>query len=106
HRRERWGQRADRLSVIRTDDDREGRAITARMFAIFFARDAEARSRFMAAQPEVDPAWHRGAFAGNWFVELTPDEAAELGTRILEVVDEYRGRERGVASARALVSVS
>src|SRR5919206_299786 len=35
--RERWWQRRDRLSVMPTDDDAEGRAITARMFAIFFA---------------------------------------------------------------------
>ena len=89
-----------------TDDDAEGRAITARMLAIFFARDAEARSRFIAAQPDVSPAWHRGAFVGNWFVELTPDEAAELGSRVFALVDAYRTRPAPAGADRALVSIS
>lgn len=105
-KRERWWRRRDRLTVIPTDDDPEGRAITARMFAIFFARDADVRGRFMAAQPEMAAEWHRGAFAGNWFVELTPDEAAEFGTKVFQIVEEYRSRPAPDNADRALVSVS
>jgi DNA-binding transcriptional ArsR family regulator len=105
-KRERWWRRRDQLIVVPTDDDPEGRAITARMFAIFFARDAEVRGRFMAAQPEVPAEWHRGAFAGNWFVSLTPDEAADFGTKVLQLVEHYRSRKAPDGADRALVSVS
>lgn len=105
-KRERWWRRRDAVTLMPTDDDAEGRAITARMFAIFFARDAEARARFIVAQPDVSAAWHRGAFVGNWFVDLTPDEAAELGTRVFALVDEYRTRPAPEGADRALVSIS
>jgi DNA-binding transcriptional ArsR family regulator len=105
-KRERWWRRRDRLTLIPTDDDAEGRAITARMFAIFFARDAELRGRFMAAQPEMSAEWHRGAFAGNWFMQLTPDEAAEFGAQVLQLVEHYRSRTAPDGADRTLVSVS
>jgi DNA-binding transcriptional ArsR family regulator len=105
--RERWWRRKDPLVVVPTDADLEGRAISARLHAIFFARDAEARHRFVLAQPELDPEWQEGAFAGNWFVDLTAEEAGELGTRVLELVDEYRRRPERPSGARsALVSFS
>src|SRR5215208_8282986 len=44
-RRERWWRRRERVLVIPTDADTEGRAISARMFGIVFARDEEARRR-------------------------------------------------------------
>jgi DNA-binding transcriptional ArsR family regulator len=106
-RRERWWRRPETLMVIPTDDDLEGRAISARLFALFFARDAEARRRFVTMLPELDPDWHRGAFVGNWLVELTPAEASELGPRILALADEYRRRSRRPeGAAEALISVS
>jgi DNA-binding transcriptional ArsR family regulator len=105
--RERWWRRRDALTIVPTDADLEGRAITARMFAIFFARDAAARQRFVTKLPELDDEWHSGAFAGNWLVELTPAEASELGTRILELIDGYRRRSDPPDDARsALVSFS
>jgi hypothetical protein len=76
------------------------------MFAIFFARDAELRGRFMAAQPEMSAEWHRGAFAGNWFMQLTPDEAAEFGAQVLQLVEHYRSRTAPDGADRTLVSVS
>jgi DNA-binding transcriptional ArsR family regulator len=102
-RRERWWRRPERAVLAPTDPDPEGRAITDRLFALFFQRDEEARHRFVTG--EMTDEWHRAAFVGSWFVELTPDEAAELGTRLLEVVDEYRGRAAPSAD-RTLVSVS
>jgi DNA-binding transcriptional ArsR family regulator len=105
--RERWWRRPEQLSIIPTDDDPEGRAISARMFAIFFARDAAARQQFVTTLPELDAPWHRNSFVGSWIVELTPAEAGELGTRLLELADEYRRRRTRPPDAEsALVSVS
>jgi DNA-binding transcriptional ArsR family regulator len=106
-KRERWWRRPDHLQLIPTDDDLEGRAISARLFALFFARDAEFRRRFVAALPEVDSDWQQGAFVGNWQVSLTPAEASELGARILPLIDEYRRRsDPPPGAAEALISFS
>lgn len=104
-RRERWWRRPQRFVLVPTDADVEGRAISARMLGIFFARDEEARRRFVTRK--VDAEWHEGAFVGNWFLELTPEEAGELGKRMLELVRELRDRpEPSPGAARALVSIS
>jgi DNA-binding transcriptional ArsR family regulator len=104
-RRERWWRRRERLLVIPTDADVEGRAISARMFGVVFARDEQARRRFIAR--DVEAAWHEGAFAGNWLVELTPEEAGELGLRLLDVANELRARPNPPQDATtALISIS
>jgi DNA-binding transcriptional ArsR family regulator len=103
-RRERWWQRAEGPMLIKADSDLEGRAITERYYAMFFQRDAEARRRFVTGK--IEDEWHRGAFAGSWFVTLTPDEAVELGARLFGLVDEYRGRELPEGAAQTLVSIS
>jgi hypothetical protein len=69
------------------------------MFAMFFARDEEVRSRYLAAPPKP-------AFAGNWFVRLTPREIDELGRKLHALVDEVRRRPPRRSGAQALVSVS
>jgi DNA-binding transcriptional ArsR family regulator len=103
-RRERYWRRPERLTLIPTDADREGREISARMFGIFVARDEEARQRFLTR--EVSAEWHEAAFVGSWFVELTPAEASELGVRLLQVVDEYRKREPPTEADTAVVSLN
>src|SRR5215472_967523 len=104
-RRERWWRRPDPFGLIPTDDDLEGRAITARMLGLFFARDEEARRRLVTR--DVGAAWRAGAFVGNWFLELTPDEADALAERLATLVQELRGRSDAEPDAdRALVSVS
>jgi DNA-binding transcriptional ArsR family regulator len=103
-RRERWWRRPGPPVVVPTDADREGRAITERLFAIFFQRDAEARHRFVTG--ELSDEWHQASLAGNWIVALTPAEADELGRRLLALVDEYRGRPAAEGAARTLVSAS
>ena len=104
NRRERWWRRSEDLVLIPTDSDREGREIATRMFGIYFARDEEARHRFIAY--EVGDEWHEGAVVGNWYVELTPSQAAELGLRLMQVVDEFRVREPEPDADQALVSIS
>lgn len=96
-RRERWWRRPE-PRLVPTDPDREGRAITARLFAMFFQRDAEARHRFVTG--EVSDEWHRAALAGNWLVELTPAPASELAVRLLELAPRV-SRGAGVRGGRA-----
>jgi DNA-binding transcriptional ArsR family regulator len=104
-RRERWWRRPESFVLIPTDADPEGRAISARMFGILFARDEETRRRFVTR--EVSAAWHEAAFVGNWFVLLTPQEAADLALELLARVDEVRARrDPPPGSDRALVSIS
>jgi len=104
-RRERWWRRRDPFVLMPTDDDLEGRAITARMLGLFFARDELARRRLVTEDPGA--AWRAGAFVGNWFVELTPEEADALAERLAGLVQELRARPEPTAGAdRALVSLS
>jgi DNA-binding transcriptional ArsR family regulator len=105
-RRERWWRRRDPLLVgLPTDDDPEGRAIAARMHGYVFQRDERARLRF--ATQEVGTAWRESAVVGNWLVELTPREAAELGGRLVELVRAIRERDGAPDGAEpALISIS
>ncbi len=104
-RRERWWRRPDPFVLIPTDDDLEGRAITARVLGLFFARDELARRRIVTS--EVSAAWRGGAFVGNWFLELTPEEADALAERLVELIQELRTRAEPTPGAdRALVSIS
>jgi DNA-binding transcriptional ArsR family regulator len=104
-RRERWWRRVDPFVLIPTDDDLEGRAITARVLGLFFARDEQARRRLVTTN--VGATWRAGAFVGNWFLELTPEEADALAERLAAIVQELRERPEPTAGAdRALVSVS
>jgi hypothetical protein len=73
------------------------------MLSMIFARDDEARRRFITN--EVDAAWHEKAYAGNWFVELSPEEADELGQQLASIVMARRGR-RGAPEGTAAVLVS
>ena len=75
------------------------------MHGFVFARDEEARRRFLTR--DLEPAWREAALVGNWLVELTPEEATELGERFLDIVRDVRLREATAGGAdRALVSVS
>jgi len=104
-RRERWWRRPDPFVFIPTDDDLEGRAISARMLGLFFARDERARRHLVTR--DLGAAWRAGAFVGNWFLELTPEEADALAERLVELVQELRTRPHPTRGAdRALVSVS
>jgi DNA-binding transcriptional ArsR family regulator len=104
-RRERWWRRPDPFVLMPTDDDLEGRAITARMLGLFFARDELARRRLVTR--DVGAAWRAGAFVGNWFLELTPGEAGALAESLAELVQELRARPAPAPGAdRTLVSLS
>jgi len=104
-KRERWWRRAETSVLLPTDPDVEGRAITDRALAVLYARESEVRRRFVTG--ELTDEWRQSAFVGNWFVELTPAEADELGRRLFALVDELRGERRPSDGAElALVAVS
>jgi DNA-binding transcriptional ArsR family regulator len=104
-RRERWWRRPDLFVLLPSDDDLEGRAISARMLGQFFARDEVARRQLVTG--DVSTAWRAGAFVGNWFVDLTPEEADALAERLVELVQELRVRPAPTPGAeRALVSIT
>jgi DNA-binding transcriptional ArsR family regulator len=104
-KRERWWRRPDEPVIGTSPGDLEGRAIMDRMYAVFLARDAEVRRSFMTA--EVSDEWQEHAFLGSWFLELTPQEADELGRRLFLVVDELRSNPpRSPDAHQILVSVS
>jgi len=104
-KRERWWRRPDEPVIAPSPADPEGRAIMDRMYAVFLARDDEVRRRFVTDR--VSDEWHENAFLGNWFVELTPQEADELGRRLFLIVDELRrDPPRSPGAGQALVSIS
>jgi DNA-binding transcriptional ArsR family regulator len=104
-KRERWWRRPESPQLLPTDADVEGRAISARMLSMIFARDDEARRRFITH--DVEAAWHEHAYAGNWVVELSPEEADELGQQLASIVMALRRRRDASANAvPVLVSVS
>jgi hypothetical protein len=104
-KRERWWRRPASPAIVPVPPDPEGRAIDSRLLAMLFARDEAVRGRFVRGP--VDDEWQRDAFVGNWYVELTPAEAAELGDRLFAVVDGLRREPpRSPGAVRVLVSVS
>jgi hypothetical protein len=63
------------------------------------------RGRFVTSA--VSDEWQENAFVGNWYVDLTPEEAYELGRRLFLIVDRLRGRAAPSPGAEeTLVSVS
>jgi DNA-binding transcriptional ArsR family regulator len=104
-KRERWWRRDPELVVFPNDPDGEGRAISERWSALFFARDEEVRHRFVTG--EVPPEWREAAAAASWFIRMTPEEAVDLGIRLYALTHELRSRpEPPRGAAETLVSVS
>jgi DNA-binding transcriptional ArsR family regulator len=102
-KRERWWRRPDEPTVAIARGDPEGRELDRRMLAMFFARDADVRRRFVLGRPSDE--WQEASFVGNWFVALTPAEADELGRRLFQLVDEMRARPASAGAEQTLVSL-
>lgn len=104
-KRERWWKRDPEPVVFPNDPDGEGRAISRRWAALFFARDEEVRHRFVTQ--DVPAEWQEAVAAANWFIRMTPEEARELGLRLYALVHDLRSRpEPPPDAAETLVSVS
>lgn len=103
-RHERWWRRPEEQVIAPTHADAEGRAVGVRTLAMLFARDEDVRHRFVTGSPSDD--LQRAAFVGNWFIDLTPQEADELGRQLFAMVDELRRRSTSPpGAAPTLVSV-
>jgi DNA-binding transcriptional ArsR family regulator len=109
HGRTRWWRRrwprGQRYLVLASDaEDAEGRALAAELRSAFAARDEEVLRRFATGEPELSDEWRAKGFVGSWNAFLTPDEAEELGRRVIELVAELRRRPPPEGSRRALVT--
>jgi hypothetical protein len=103
--RERWWCRPETPAIVPIPADPEGRAIDARLLTMLFARDEAVRGRFVRGPVGND--WQQDAFVGNWYLELTPAEAYELGRRLFLLVDQLRrSPPRSPGATNGLVSVS
>lgn len=103
-KRERWWRRPEEPVIGIAHGDAEGRAIDQRMLAVFFARDAEVRRRFVIGGPSDE--WQESSLVVSWFVPLTPAEADELGRKLFALVDELRHRSPPPGAEQTLVSLS
>jgi DNA-binding transcriptional ArsR family regulator len=100
--RERWWRRSAPLLVIPTEsEDPEGRAAEAKIWSMMTERDARVLRHFVASEGQLDREWRGAAFIGSWNLYLTPEEADNLGRRVLGLVDEvWRGADETPADAR------
>ena len=105
-RRERWWRRrAERIVFPTGSEEPDVRAAEARLRSFFISRDERLLAQFLAHQHELDPTWDNASFVGSWELELTADEAVDLGREILALIDGYRGTRSGEGARRMGVSV-
>jgi DNA-binding transcriptional ArsR family regulator len=103
--RERWWRRPDMTIVLEPEPgDPASMEAAATMRSIFFARDDDALGRYLAREDELGDDWKRAAWIGSWYVPLTPEAAAELGNRFMDLLDEYRRAPRAADARRTLVT--
>jgi hypothetical protein len=68
---------------------------------------AWARSASVFGAPASRPCGSSRSKRGNWFVDLTPEEADALAERLVSLVQEFRARPSSTPDAdRALVSIT
>jgi DNA-binding transcriptional ArsR family regulator len=103
--RERWWRRPEESLLLPSgSDEPDERAAELRLRSYFVERDEDALRRFVDGETSLPPEWRESAFIGNWTVWLTPEEANELGARILGLLEPYRAREGRPESARRLLA--
>ena len=103
--RERWWRRPEESLLLPSgSDEPDARAAELRLRSYFVGRDDEALRRFVDGEQDLPPEWRESAFMGNWTVWLTPEEANELGARIVAILEPYRSREGRPGSARRLLA--
>ena len=103
--RERWWRRPEESLLLPSgSDEPDERAAELRLRSYFVERDDDALRRFVDGETELPAEWRESAFIGNWTVWLTPEEANELGARIVAMLEPYRAREGRPESARRLLA--
>ena len=103
--RERWWRRPEESLLLPSgSDEPDERAAELRLRSYFVGRDDDALRRFVGGEAALPPEWRESAFIGNWTVWLTPEEANELGARIVAMLEPYRAREGRPENARRLLA--
>jgi DNA-binding transcriptional ArsR family regulator len=105
HGRERWWRRPEESLLLPSgSDEPDERAAELRLRSYFVERDDDALRRFIDGEDVLPGEWRASAFIGNWTVWLTPEEANELGARIVAMLDPYRSRKERPENARKLLA--
>ncbi len=91
--RERWWRRPEEIVIVAaasgTGDD-EYEAAAAQLKAVFLERDEQALERFLQVRERLDEAWDDATYIGNWRIEATAAEVAELREAVIRLVDALR----------------
>jgi DNA-binding transcriptional ArsR family regulator len=107
-RRERWWQRAAtgfRWSET-TFAGSESSAAVANAASLLNLEHQLGKVRAWMSESEIaDPAWRDAAFATDFWLQLTPDELAELSRELVELAERWRARTRDAGGERASVFV-
>ncbi|HET9673211.1 MAG TPA: metalloregulator ArsR/SmtB family transcription factor [Gaiellaceae bacterium] len=105
HGRERWWRRPEESLLLPSgSDEPDERAAELRLRSYFVERDDDALRTFIDGEDVLPAEWRASAFIGNWTVWLTPEEANELGARIVAMLEPYRSREERPENARKLLA--
>lgn len=90
--RDRWWRRPDEIVIVAATPgtgDEEYEAAAAQLQAVFLERDEQAMERFLQIRERL-PEDDETTYIGNWRVEATPEEIAELREAVLRLVDALR----------------
>jgi len=105
HGRERWWRRPEGALVVPSgSDDPDTRAAEARLRSYFVEEDDAAVRQFVEGEESLEAEWRASAFMGNWTLWVTPEEAEELGHRVLELLAPYLERAERPPRARRLLA--
>lgn len=92
--RDRWWRAAHRSTHTRDDTpDLEARDATDAFIQAAAVVYTEQLQRAMEERAMLTQEWRRATTHSDWFINLSPDRAAELKDRLCAVIDEYANAE-------------
>ena len=107
HQRERWWRAAHRSSVLEgIPYDPDALAAATEYLRAISRRYAARTEGWLDEMPTAPPDWRDAADLSDAFLQLTPEEAAELTGRIHDLVMSYRRREPDLEAPRGSRPVS
>jgi hypothetical protein len=87
-----WRATAQRTRFPSSSDDPEIAAAGGQVNAVFAEQYFARLMRWLDRRPEEPAAWREAAIFGDRILYVTPDELAELGSRVDALLDEFLGR--------------
>jgi DNA-binding transcriptional ArsR family regulator len=91
--RERWWRRPDEIVIVAPtagSRDEEYEAAISQLKAVFLERDEQAMERYLQIRERLGQRGDEATYIGNWRVEATPEEIAELREAVIRLVDALR----------------